>query len=167
MKIYALVAVGVLSAQPSLVMAEGIREGPMELSEAQMDNVTAGGFQISLPTVGVSAVAGALGRLPMTGTTTRTLVRDSRSPVQFGYASNFAVASSAVATATGDASRSTSSETSDDADEGRRVGRIINRTWGLGPTQITGYSSVTRTGVTAHNLAHMFGGRFDGLLFAN
>jgi hypothetical protein len=150
-----------------MVMAEGIREGPLELNAAQMDNVTAGGFQISLPTVGVSAFADALGRLPMVGTTTRTLVRDSRTPVQFGFGSNFVVASSALATATGDSSRSTSTETSEDADEGRRVGKRINRTFRLGPTQITGFSSVTRTGLTAHNLANMFGGRFDALLFPN
>ena len=167
MKIYALLAVGVLSVQPSLVMAEGIREGPIELSAAQMDNVTAGNFQINLPVVGVSAFADALGRLPMTGTTTRTLVRSSRAPVQFGFASNFALASSALATATGDSSRSTSSESSEEADEGRRVGKVINRTWGLGPTQITGFASVTRTGLIAHNLANMFDGRFDALLFPN
>lgn len=160
MKTYALIAVGMLASYPLVALTQDYRQAAVELSAAQMDGVTAGMFQIPQPLASISALANATGRGAMTGTSTTALVRGRNTQVQFGYGTNYVIASGAVASATGDGSRSTSSSSSDDSNGTTPLGRQINRTMTVGPTQVTVYSSVQPTGLLTYNLLQLAGGRF-------
>jgi hypothetical protein len=160
MKTYAIIAVGLLASYPLAALTQNDRQQAVELSTAQMDGVTAGMFQIPQPLVSISALADATGRGAMTGTSTTALVRSRNALVQFGHGANYVIASGAVASATGDGSRSTSSSSSDDSNGTTPLGRQINRTMTIGPTQVTVYSSVQPTGLLTYNVLQLGGGKF-------
>jgi hypothetical protein len=96
----------------------------------------------------------------MTGTFTSATVRGGNATVQYGYGRNWIISSNALATATGDESRSTSFDSSDDTNGTTPLGQVINRTMTVGPTQITGYSSVQPSGVLTYNFLTRVGPRF-------
>lgn len=160
MKTYALIAVGMLASYPLVTLAENDQYEAVELSAAQMDGVTAGMFQIPEPLVAIGAFADATGRAAITGTSTNALVRGFVRPTQFGHGSNFIIASGAVASATGDGSRSTSTSSSDDSNGTTSLGRQISRTMSVGPTQVSVYSSVQPTGLLTYNVLQLTGGDF-------
>jgi hypothetical protein len=160
MKTYALLAVSVLASSPLAVLAENDQQGAVALSAAQMDGVTAGMFQLPSPLATIDAQANAAGRSAMTGTSTNTLVRGSPVSAQFGYGMNFVISSGAIASATGDQSRSTSTASSDDTNGTSPFGRRINRTMTVGPTQLSLYSSVQPSGLLTYNLYQLTKGRF-------
>jgi hypothetical protein len=160
MKTYALVVFGILASSPLAALAESNQENLIELNAAQMDAVTAGMFTLPEPFAAITAAAEAFGRQAMTGTTTSTTVLGSNEPTAYGRAWNFVIASSALATATGDNSRSTSFETSDDTNGTTPLGVVINRSMTVGPTTITGYSSVQPTGLLTYNFLQRGIGRF-------
>jgi hypothetical protein len=160
MKTYALVVFGILASSPLAALAESNQENLIELNAAQMDAVTAGMFTLPEPFAAITAAAEAFGRQAMTGTTTSTMVLGFDARTAFGRARNFIIASNALATATGDSSRTTSFETSDDTNGTTPLGQIINRTRTVGPTTITGYSSVQPTGLLAYNFLQRGIGRF-------
>ncbi len=152
MKTSTALAIGILASCPILANAQTDQRDLLVLDAAQMDNVTAGMLQLPSPYASVSALANAIGRNSMTGTRTNVLVRGQRTPGQFGFGSNWVIASNALATATGDTSRSTSTSSSDDENGTTRLGHQINRTVSVGPTQISARSSVQPTGVLTFNL---------------
>lgn len=160
MKTYALLAVSMLASSPLAVLAENDQQGVVALSAAQMDGVTAGMFQLPEPLATIDAQANATGRSAMTGTSTNTLVQGRPVSASFGYGLNFVIASGAIASATGDESRSTSTASSDDTNGTSPFGRRINRTMTVGPTQLSLYSSVQPTGILTYNLYQLTKGRF-------
>jgi hypothetical protein len=160
MKTYALMAVGMLASYPLVALTQNNEQEAVALSAAQMDGVTAGMFQLPKPLASISALANATGRGAMTGTSTTAIVRGNNTPVQFGHGTNWVIASGAVASASGDGSRSTSSSSSDDTNGTTPFGRQINRTMTVGPTQVTVYSSVQPTGLLTYNLMQLTGGSF-------
>jgi hypothetical protein len=160
MKTYAFIAVGILASYPLVALTETDQKEVVALSAAQMDGVTAGMFQIPEPLVAVSALADATGRLALTGTNTSAQVRGFNTPTQFGHGTNWIIASSAVASATGDGSRSTSVSSSDDTNGTTPLGHQISRTMTVGPTQVSVYSSVQPTGLLTYNVLQLTGGNF-------
>lgn len=160
MKTYALIAIGILASSPLAVLAENNQERFIELNAAQMDGVTAGMFTLPTPSAAITALAEALGTQTLTGTTTSSVVLGFNVPTVFGRPRNFIIASNALATATGDISTSTSVDSSDDTNGTTPLGQTINRTRTVGPTTITGYSSVQPTGLLTHNFLLRGAGRF-------
>lgn len=160
MKTYAFIAVGMLASYPLVGLTENNGQEAVALSAAQMDGVTAGMFQIPEPLAAITAQADATGRSAMTGTSTTATVLGHNTPSQFGYGRNYVIATNAVASATGDTSRSTSSSSSDETNGTTPLGRTISRTMTVGPTQVSVYSSVQPTGLQTYNVLQLIGGRF-------
>lgn len=160
MKTYALVVAGLLTAVPLVAGAENARQGPVALDAVQMDSVTAAGFTLPGTSIAVQALADAIGKISMTGTRTLTSVRGFTAPSGFGSGRNISLTSGVLATATGDVSRNTSYSTSEDTNGTTQLGVTFNRTKTVGPTTITGYSSLQPTGLLAHNMLSRIGDFF-------
>ena len=157
MKTYALVVLGLLTSVPLAANAENAQQGPVALDAVQLDSVTAAGFTLPGTSIAVQALADAIGKVSLTGTRTLTSVRGFSTPFGFGFGRNFAISSGALATATGDESRDTSYSSSEDANGTTQLGVTFNRTKTVGPTTITGYSSLQPTGLMAHNVLSRIG----------
>ena len=160
MKTYTRIAVSLVATLPMVALAQNTQDHMVALTAEQMDSVSAGMFQLPAPFAVISATSDALGRQVMTGTSANASVHGHNTAVQYGFGRNWIIASNALATATGDESRSTSFDSSDDSNGTTPLGRIINRTMTVGPTQITGYSSVQPTGVLTYNMLQRIGARF-------
>ncbi|MCP5186580.1 MAG: hypothetical protein H6991_02345 [Pseudomonadales bacterium] len=160
MKTCAFITAGLLASLPSIAFAQQNQVESIALSAAQMDSVTAGMFQLPAPYATITAVSTASGKQAMTGTFTSANVVGHGTTVQYGYGRNWIISSNALATATGDESRSTSYSSSDDSNGTTPLGQVISRSITVGPTQISGYSSVQPSGVLTYNMLQRVGTRF-------
>ena len=160
MKTCAFITAGLLASLPLVVFSPHNQAETMALTTEQMDSVTAGMFQLPAPYATITAIYTATGRQAMTGTFTSANVAGHGTTVQYGYGRNWIISSNALATATGDESRSTSFSSSDDSNGTTPLGQVINRSMTVGPTQISGYSSVQPSGVLTYNMLQRVGTRF-------
>ncbi len=160
MKTCACITAGLLASLPLIVFSQHNQAEALALTAEQMDSVSAGMFQLPAPYATMTAVATASGKQAMTGTVTSANVQGHDTALQYGYGRNWIISSNALATATGDESRSTSFDSSDDTNGTTPLGHIINRTMTVGPTQISGYSSVQPSGVLTYNMLQRTGARF-------
>ena len=109
MKTAVLIVTGLLATHPFAAAADAADEGPIELTEASMDAVTAGSVS-GPPSAAVAAFSDAFGNFTITGTSADTYVQNSPTRLQFGSAAAWIAAIRGTASATssgGNSSRST------------------------------------------------------------
>ena len=144
MKPAVLIITTLLASQSFVALADSTDEGPLELTEAGMDAVTAGSISVP-PNAAVQALSDAVGDFAITGTTTGTYVQNKPATLMFGSAPVWITAARGVATATStgpNAGRATQVITTPEAAAPNPYGGTINYTKSVLGTEISVFAQV-------------------------